>query len=80
MFTKSLPKRIQHLIHKNIIFRSLNIFSKAERIKILFVVLIQIFLGLLDLIGVVIIGIIVFLIYLKYNSIVVQQETIELNK
>ena len=27
----------------------------------------------------VIIGIIVFLIYLKYNSIVVQQETIELN-
>lgn len=58
MLTKSLPKRIQHLIHKNIIFRSLNIFSKTERIKILLVVFIQIFLGLLDLIGVVIIGII----------------------
>ena len=58
MLTKRLPKRIHHLIHKNIIFRSLNIFSKTERIKILLVVFIQIFLGLLDLIGVVIIGII----------------------
>ena len=49
---------MNQLIHKNIIFRSLSIFSKSERIKILFVVLIQIFLGILDLIGVVIIGII----------------------
>jgi ABC-type multidrug transport system fused ATPase/permease subunit len=49
---------MKQLVHKNIIFRSLNIFSKTERIKILFVVFIQIFLGILDLIGVVIIGII----------------------
>ena len=47
-----------HVIQKNIIIRSLSIFSKRERIRILFVVFIQIFLGLLDLIGVVIIGII----------------------
>jgi ABC-type multidrug transport system fused ATPase/permease subunit len=49
---------IKKLLLKNIIVRSLNIFSKKERIKILLVVLIQIFLGLLDLIGIVFIGII----------------------
>jgi ATP-binding cassette, subfamily B, bacterial PglK len=49
---------IKKLLLENIIVRSLSIFSKKERIKIFLVVLIQIFLGLLDLIGIVFIGII----------------------
>ena len=48
--------RIKLFFKKTIFFRSFNLLSKKDQIKIIFVLLIQFLLGILDLIGVAILG------------------------
>jgi ABC-type multidrug transport system fused ATPase/permease subunit len=50
-------KKIKKNAPKNVLFRSMQILSKRDQQKILMVIVVQIFLGLLDLLAVVLVGI-----------------------